>query len=242
MHCVLLVGQKVAVCGRGVVHAKHLAMPENGKEPKMKDTYGPKCDDSSRNVSLQQSLESKLRQRLEGTGSPLYALTSKHWAMKSGAPIFAVRASARRISGNGCTGWQTPRAKGDAGGNRWETGDTRNLEDQVRYYTVGWPTAKASARRISGNGCTGWPTPTARDHKDGNSPSVVASGRTDVLSHAVFTTGPTSSTSPAETEKPGQLCPEFVCWLMGFPTEWVSCGVSVMRSSRKSPRRSSVHS
>lgn len=33
--------------------------------------------------------------------------------------------------------------------------------------------------------------------------------------------GTTSSSSNAETEKPGQLNPEFVCWLMGFPVEWL---------------------
>lgn len=30
------------------------------------------------------------------------------------------------------SGWMTPRARGDAGGSRWETGDLRNLEDQCR--------------------------------------------------------------------------------------------------------------
>src|SRR5436853_469676 len=26
-----------------------------------------------------------------------------------------------------------------------------------------------------------------------------------------------------ETENQGELNPEFVCWLMGFPHEWISC-------------------
>jgi hypothetical protein len=30
-------------------------------------------------------------------------------------------------------GWQTPRARGDAGGDRYLSGDTKNLEDQIRY-------------------------------------------------------------------------------------------------------------
>jgi len=29
--------------------------------------------------------------------------------------------------------WQTPRARGDAGGNRWKNQDIKNLEDQIRY-------------------------------------------------------------------------------------------------------------
>ena len=36
------------------------------------------------------------------------------------------------------------------------------------------------------------------------------------------------------TAKRGALNPEFVCWLMGFPTEWDDCGVTVTRLSRRS--------
>ena len=48
-----------------------------------------------------------------------------------------------------------------------------------------------------------------------------------------------SSSSHAETEKPGQLNPVFVCWLMGYPDEWLSCVDWETRSSRKSLRSSS---
>ena len=41
--------------------------------------------------------------------------------------------SLREVSGAAAlTGWLTPRARGDAGGSRWEVGDYRNLEDQAR--------------------------------------------------------------------------------------------------------------
>lgn len=46
--------------------------------------------------------------------------------------------------------------------------------------------------------------------------------------------------SSAPMEKRGALNPEFVCWLMGYPTEWVSCGVSVTRSTRGRRRSSSA--
>lgn len=45
----------------------------------------------------------------------------------------------------------------------------------------------------------------------------------------------------AMTEKPGafpSLNPAFVCWLMGYPQEWVSCAPSAMPSSRKLRPRS----
>ena len=36
----------------------------------------------------------------------------------------------------------------------------------------------------------------------------------------------------------GALNPEFVCWLMGYPSEWLNCAPSAMPSSRKSSRKS----
>lgn len=62
------------------------------------------------------SLESRLRARLVGRGSPLYALRWRSWTMVLGAPIFALRASERTTSGSAFTGWPTPTAKSSAGG------------------------------------------------------------------------------------------------------------------------------
>lgn len=39
------------------------------------------------------------------------------------------------------------------------------------------------------------------------------------------------------TEKRGGLNPEFVCWLMGFPQEWLNFAPLEMPSSRKSRRK-----
>jgi len=47
-----------------------------------------------------------------------------------------------------------------------------------------------------------------------------------------------TSGSSEPTEKRGALNPEFVCWLMGYPPEWLSCAPSAMPST--SGRRS-VH-
>ena len=43
----------------------------------MNDTYGPSSPVSSASAGLQRSLENKLRVRMEGYGSPEYALTWK---------------------------------------------------------------------------------------------------------------------------------------------------------------------
>ena len=59
-----------------------------------------------------------------------------------------------------------------------------------------------------------WPTPTARDHKDGSyCPNVEVNG---LLGRAVW--GADSSTPPSAAS--GSLNPTWVEWLMGFPLEW----------------------
>ena len=67
-------------------------------------TSGPHSGVSLQSLALQRSSESRLRAMLEGNGSPLYELTVSRWGMPSGPSIFALRASVRRIYGNGCTG------------------------------------------------------------------------------------------------------------------------------------------
>lgn len=117
---------------------------------------GPHSSTSLASQTLTQSLVSKLQVQTALLGSTLYKLTWKQRTLPSGRSISALRASGRRISDSAPIGeqlgvWQTPRARGDAGGTRWMTGDLRNLEDQVHYNL---------------NPC-GWITPAARDWKDG---------------------------------------------------------------------------
>jgi hypothetical protein len=104
-------------------------------------------------------------------------LTWKSWDMPSGPPICALRASARRTSGNACGGWQTPMAddaRGVGGANSRE-GHHKMLHHQAR----GWPTpqgfdAKSTADWTPGStwdrqtpdhtlpqaaALAGWPTP-----------------------------------------------------------------------------------
>jgi len=184
---------------------------------------------------------------MAGRGSLLYALTWKHWDLPSGPQICALRASARRTSGNGCTGWptatsndatgskyqyagadhdkmtlklcgavdlvgwQTPRARGDAGGNRAQAGDVRNLEDQVQL--------------------AGWTTPSSRDWKDtlgmattGIDPDGTERERLDQLPRqAALVPGLTPGLCLVETESRGlrpRLSPAFTLWMMGLPLVW----------------------
>lgn len=87
------------------------------------------------------------------------------------------------------------------------------------------------------------PTPNARDYKD-TSGSVRNDPDhhhgCDQLPRAIFAA---ESASPDQTAKIGgaRLSPEFLCWLMGFPTNWLKPLVDapVTRWSRKPSSRSS---
>jgi hypothetical protein len=87
-----------------------------------------------------------------------------------------------------------------------------------------------------------WPTPCAMDPE--SDPQVVIdrkkrlSESTGVYRGPALPLGSMVRTEAAfhgsseQTEKPGALNPEFVCWLMGYPEEWVSCGASATPSTR----------
>src|SRR5690606_30346223 len=110
--------------------------------------YGGRGAGSSISVDLQLSLASKLRQKLDVNGSPEYELTWKQWDMPSGPPICALRASARRTSGSGFSGWPTPVANDDnkspeahlAMKARMGGGRKAVTSLQVMAKMAGWPT------------------------------------------------------------------------------------------------------
>src|SRR5690606_329182 len=79
-----------------------------------------------------------------------------------GPPICALRASARRISGRGFSGWPTPRAA-DISNESWETKQARNArhlaEGRNQMKGVGGMTLPTAAQQV----IAGWPTPRAND-------------------------------------------------------------------------------
>jgi hypothetical protein len=137
---------------------------------------------------------------------------------------------------------------------------------EVNEWTEKGPQARDTVKRLRVQVAASWPTPTQRDHKDGSycpnvpvngllgrmvwpTPSVCgnhnrkgsspASG--DGLSTAAkaATWASVSNGSSEQTERRGALNPEFVCWLMGYPTEWVNCAPSATLSTSKRPQHSS---
>ena len=130
--------------------------------------------------------------------------------MPAGPQICRQRASARRTSDKDFTGWPSPLANKQSPQQRADF--TPNLANVAQ--TVGWA------------------TPTVRDHKDGAA-SLETNRINARLGMEVRLTGETSNGSPAPTEKPGQLNPDFTRWLMGYPAEWGNCAPTVTPSSRK---------
>jgi hypothetical protein len=107
-HYDYLDGRKTGRSGREAALVSHSVSPAKAKELKTSDTFGPLFDGLSPKNDLQQSLENRLRQAMAVNGCQEYVLTWKRWDMKSGPPICALRASGRRISGKGYSGWPTP--------------------------------------------------------------------------------------------------------------------------------------
>lgn len=247
--------------GRAVVHANRSVTPGDEKEHPTNGTCGRKCKGLSPSAALQQSLENRLRARLDVNGSPEYALTWKHWDMQSGPRICALRASGRRTSDKDYSGWPTCQTRDGTHGvaqAKRAMGETRHGSNLDAFAMLaGWPTCTVEdarrgdkpprphdtgvplSQRVVGVTLTGWPTCSARDWRSEQSIKTeeeLYGSKGRPLSKTVL--GATTTSSNARTEKPGALDPAFSRWLMGYRPEWLSCVDWETLSSRKSRQSS----
>ena len=216
-----LVGRQLDLFGPRVCPASRSVQPARASEPKTSGISGQCSARSSASADLQQSLESKLRARLDENGSPEYALTWKRWDMPSGLPICALRASARRISGNGSTG--APKG--------WTTPQAHDVSPRGRGQKARHGTKHGCADLNADAALAGWPTPRANDAEKRG---VISEDSRNGLP------GMAQNHIPAQmAARAGyRLNPGFSLWLMGYPIDWLCCGEAVMPLSRKSRRGS----
>ncbi len=74
-------------------------------------TFGPTSSTSSASAHLSMSLANRLQAVTQTHGSTLFNQTWKEWVTPSGLCRLRQRASVRRTSESGPTGWPTPRAR-----------------------------------------------------------------------------------------------------------------------------------
>ncbi len=247
MPCDLLAGPTIGLSGLDLVHASPSPSLAPKKALPIPVISGPSGESLSASARLQSSLESRLRAQLNG--SDLCEVTWKPWNTPWGQCLSKPRARVRTISETDTGLWQTM-VQDDAldriGGKVNSRGEPKLSAQAIQ---ASWPTPTTRDYKDGGycpnvpvNGLLGrmvWPTPRASDGEKSPGMSIArqqAGRNPDTLHRAIRKL----SGSSAPTEKPGALNPEFVCWLMGYPTEWVSCGVSVTRSIRGRAPNSSV--
>jgi len=127
-------------------------------------------------------LASRLRLALDVHGSPEYALTWKTWDMPSGPPICALRASGRRTSDSGYSGWPTPDTPN---GGR---GISHATQHGATFYDKRGKKVQLSLENAAK--LSGWATPSARDWKNGQaSPETMARNARPLNEQAVMLAG-----------------------------------------------------
>lgn len=174
------------------------------------------------------------------TDSEPYSQTWPRWGMTRAGSAYAHPMSERRITETDGLLWQTPVA--DDAVNRkagkWNSRGEPKLSAQVMWPTpntggyqsdgelkmlaaTGLPIAELNAmtsRAAASKKAKYWPTPTNHNHKETGAPSQMKRN-TVQLGDMVG----------------GQLNPNWVGWLMGFPIGWASSKVTVTPRSRSKP-------
>ena len=178
--------------GPAPVPASLSVPPASTRGPPTPGTSGPKCSGLSESADPVSSSVNRWLQRMDSAGSMEYSLTLRERVTPAGRRIPALRASVRRTSDSGCSGWPTSRAEdAECSGARLTRGTADTLTEVSRL--TGWPTARAGDAKGAANETanrspdakgyhkgltlvdasilTGWPSPQGMSHgPDSNRP------------------------------------------------------------------------
>lgn len=147
--CVAQDGPTVARHGQHHAPASLSARQARGLGLLTSGTYGPPHIGLSASAALSWSLANNLAALTRMTGSTLYKMTWKAWAMPSGRLRFRLRASARRTRETALIGWPTPIASNGRGaGNFNRQGGGKPSDSSV----ISWLAYTNDHRQQSGRG------------------------------------------------------------------------------------------
>ena len=155
-HSNLQDGQQTALFGLAPAPASRSRTRGAARAKQTSGIFGQIGLHSSPHDDLQRSLASKLVALLDVDGSQEYELTWKSWAMKSGPPICALRASERPISDSGSFGWPTPKEFDSR--TAPTPAQLEHVERQRRERPRGAPTSLVFTAALVYH-MVGWPTP-----------------------------------------------------------------------------------
>ena len=168
------------------------------------------------------------------TDSEPFSQTWPRWGMTAGGYAYAHPMSGRRIIEIDGFYWQTPVADDSVNREKgkFNSRGEPKLSAQVKY----WPTPRANDAEKRGNFDTSnkrnglpaaakmWPTPTTNDAKNSTLPES-----------QIFRDGMAGALMRDGEKAGGQLNPDWVAWLMGFPIAWANSKATETRKSHCKP-------
>jgi len=175
-------GPTTAKSGPDRAPASRSARRGSAKAKTTPDIFGQSFIGSFKSDGLSYGLASRLRHRTDSLGSTLFSLTWKVRVTPQGRSIFALRASAPRISVKDYGSWPSP-VVNDATGSQYAYSQGNHDRPVLKLpgtaQLAGWPTPMAGTPAQNGNNeagntdssrktvalVTGWSTPAAHDAK-----------------------------------------------------------------------------